>query len=240
MTKTKLTVLGGLMVLAVAGPLVVQHKDRARLLAENVDLRQQLDELTQLRTENERLSNLLAQANDKQGLPNDSLNELLRLRGEVGQLREQNKAMDQLRQQLRGAQAANGNGIDPLSQYMGSPIAAPQNLSPAYSKDGLLRALQAAAQNAGISIKTVQADDSEFPCLLGVITAPGDWEKLKTQIKKLEGYSYSGSVGSDEYNAINITPQTAFPSETAQTINRRLTLRMQRLAGQLEQIKNTL
>ena len=39
--------------------------------------------------------------------------------------------------------------------------------------------MQAAAQNAGISLAKLEIDDSEFPFLVGVVfTATGEWQKL--------------------------------------------------------------
>ena len=97
----------------------------------------------------------------------------------------------------------------------------------------LLDAVQSAAASAGVSLKQVQVDDSEFPCLLGVISAPGDWEKLKAQLRKLSGYEYYGAVGNGNYNAFSITPSREFPPGTSQTILRRTNVRMQLLADQL-------
>jgi hypothetical protein len=183
-----------------------------------------------------RLSNLVAQASTGQSHAEDQTSELLRLRGEVGRLRHENQETEGLRREVRrlqSSQAANAPGADNLVQYLGTPIMSPANLNPAYTKQGLQEALQIAAQNAGISLKKVQVEDSEFPCLLGVVTAPGDWERLKAQLKKLDGYEYSGAVGSDTYNAFSITPPRAVPSAVGQGLFRRTNLRMQVLADQL-------
>jgi RNA polymerase sigma factor (sigma-70 family) len=236
MTKGKLAVFGALLVGAVATPLVVQHQDQVRLRAENGSLRQQVDQLGQLTIENERLSNLVTQASNGQSLAEDQVSELLRLRGEVGRLRQENKEMDSLRQevhQLHAAQTANGPGSDTLVQYLGAAVEPPANLDAAYTKEGLLDALQLTARNAGITLKKVQVEDSEFPYLLGVVSAPGDWENLKAHLKKMDGYEYYGSVGDDTYHAFSLTPPRAFPSGAGQRIGRRTNLRMQVLADQL-------
>jgi RNA polymerase sigma factor (sigma-70 family) len=86
MTLTKLKL--GLSVLAVAGAttaLVVQHQAQDKLRAENQSLARQI---VQLKTDSESLSSRLAAGNSK-SLSDDQLNELLRLRGEVGTLRRQ-------------------------------------------------------------------------------------------------------------------------------------------------------
>jgi hypothetical protein len=114
-----------------------------------------------------------------------------------------------------------------LLEYLGEPVEPPADMSAAYSKDGLIRAIQAAARNAGITVKRVEIDDSEFPFLVGVICSQGDYSKLKAQFRKMDGYEYNGSVGSDTHNAFNLVPYRAFPSETSQRISHRTTLREQ-------------
>lgn len=51
--------------------------------------------------DNQRLSQLIGQASERQGLAEEQMRELLRLRGEVGRLRRQNKEMETLREQNR-------------------------------------------------------------------------------------------------------------------------------------------
>ena len=55
--------------------------------AKDEQLRQASDQLTQAAAENERLSNLLVKSSSD--VPQSELNDLLRLRGEVGSLRRQ-------------------------------------------------------------------------------------------------------------------------------------------------------
>jgi len=89
MTATQLKL--GVTALVVAGAataLVVQHQTQTRLGGENQSLRQQI---SQLQTDNESLSNRLATAGDSNSLPDKQFNELLRLRGEVGAFRRQNE-----------------------------------------------------------------------------------------------------------------------------------------------------
>jgi hypothetical protein len=100
--------------------LGLEHQARLRLGEENTALREQLDRMAGLGAENERLSNLVAQAKSPQSLPNEqsktqSLSdeqslELLRLRGEVGVLRQQSKELETLREENRQARAALGSG----------------------------------------------------------------------------------------------------------------------------------
>ncbi len=87
MTATQLKL--GISTLVVAGAataLVVQHQAQTQLRNDNTSLRQQI---TQLQADNQSLSNRLADAGQAKSLPQEQFNELLKLRGEVGALREQ-------------------------------------------------------------------------------------------------------------------------------------------------------
>jgi hypothetical protein len=99
-------------VLCVAGVaglaiwLAAEHQARLRLGEEHKTLEQQLKQMAGLIAENEELSNLVARANRPQSLPDDQLRELLRLRGEVGVLRQQSKELEAVRNENRQARAA--------------------------------------------------------------------------------------------------------------------------------------
>ena len=121
-----------------------------------------------------------------------------------------------------------------LIEYLGNPVEPPTNIDARYTKEGLTSAIQSAAQNAGITVKKVAIDDSEFPLLIGVVCSGSDASKLKAQIKKMDGYEYSGSMGndvnsdgSDTCNVFSIVPYNAYPEGTKQQIYRRLWLRQQ-------------
>ncbi len=121
-----------------------------------------------------------------------------------------------------------------LLEYLGNPVEPPTNLDARYTKEGLINAIQLAARNAGITVKKVVIEDSEYPFLVGVICGGSDSVKLKDQIKKLDGYAYSGSIGndinsdgSDTCNAFSIIPSRAYPSGTSQRIYHRAWLRQQ-------------
>jgi tetratricopeptide (TPR) repeat protein len=127
LTKLKLATICGVAIAGLAAPLVVQHQSRARLREENQSLRQQVEQLAQLSTENERLSNMLAQAITTLATSRDQTSELLRLRGEVGRLRQESKEAGRLQQenaQLRAASARrlSGSGAAPPT---GSDISQP-------------------------------------------------------------------------------------------------------------------
>ena len=105
LTKLKLG-FAGIIALAVAAPLLVQHQAAARLHEQNQSLLQQQTQLAQLAAENEQLVNHLAQASNTQTvLPERQNSELLRLRGEVGLLRLQAKELAQLQEENRQLRA---------------------------------------------------------------------------------------------------------------------------------------
>ena len=113
-----------------------------------------------------------------------------------------------------------------LFEYLGNPVAPPENLDAAYTREGLTHAMQAAAQNAGISLVKLEIDDSVFPFLVGVVVANrGDMEKLKEQIRTMTAYNYTGDVGGNTRYAMNLVPNSAFPAEANQRIYHRMMLR---------------
>jgi hypothetical protein len=127
------------------------------------------------------------------------------------------------------AALANGLSMDGPNQilfnYLGNPVEPPADMNPVYTKEGLTKSIQSAAQNAGISLKRLEIDDSEFPFLVGVICESGQADKLKEQIRKMPDYTWAGGVGGDTSYAMNIVPYRAFPPEAGQRIYRRLLLR---------------
>jgi RNA polymerase sigma factor (sigma-70 family) len=97
-SKIKFGIASAAVIACAAIPLLVEHLSQGKLRAENEALRQQVDEthrqqveqLAQLATDNERLSNQLREAKSAQPLPDRRIAELLRLRGEVTRLRNEN------------------------------------------------------------------------------------------------------------------------------------------------------
>ncbi len=115
MTKLKTAVLAA----AVAAGIVtsiVQSKGNQKLRAENLALQEQNQLLDQLRNENERLSNLVARA-DQSGLAKDQLAELLRLRGEATRLRNQLKNVPVIAQAAAPNPAPAATSNDSLKPF---------------------------------------------------------------------------------------------------------------------------
>lgn len=103
MTQLKTAVICVLVVAGMGIPLVVQHQSVVKLRERGESLQRQVEQAAQLSAENERLSNLVAQAN--RTLPDEQQNELLRLRGQVGMLRAQIKELEGLRKENLRLQA---------------------------------------------------------------------------------------------------------------------------------------
>src|SRR5205809_68536 len=94
---------------ALAGLAVwaaIEHQRRAGLGREYAALEQQLEEMAQLVASNDQLSNRLAQAKSPHSLTDGQSRELLRLRGEMGVLRQQNRELETVREENRQARAA--------------------------------------------------------------------------------------------------------------------------------------
>jgi RNA polymerase sigma factor (sigma-70 family) len=91
MTATKLKfAIGTVVVAAVATAFVLLNQAQKNLRAENELLRHQI---AQLQTDNESLSNRLAVAANSKSLSDEQFNELLKLRGEVTRLCQQQKVL---------------------------------------------------------------------------------------------------------------------------------------------------
>src|ERR1035437_6465631 len=99
MTATKLKLgISALVVVGAATAFVLQHQAQEKLRTDNEALTQQL---VQLQTDNESLSNRLATTGESKSLSYDKLNELLKLRGEVGVLQRQTNELVKLREENR-------------------------------------------------------------------------------------------------------------------------------------------
>lgn len=116
MTATRIKLgIGVLIVAGTATGLVVQHQAQEKLRAENESLMQQV---TQLQTDNESLSNRLAAIGYSKALADEQFNELLKLRGELGVLRNQAGEIGHLREEnhrLYNGLAVAQNQVSQLS-----------------------------------------------------------------------------------------------------------------------------
>ena len=112
--------LGTFAVLGMSGAMIVEHQVREKLDVAHESLTQQI---LQLKADNKTLSNLAAQGKKSTSLPNDQFNELLRLRGEVGVLREQTNEIARLQREIQkplssdAVQSETANLLAPADQY---------------------------------------------------------------------------------------------------------------------------
>jgi preprotein translocase subunit SecD len=120
MSKAKLCITIAILAGMVAA-LVVEHLAQFRLGEENGSLR---DQMAPLQTENERLVSHAAQAETVPTLSSDRLRELLRLRGEVGLLRRQQRELQ------RALAAPQSRGASVSSQPALSEAAQPNRPAP--------------------------------------------------------------------------------------------------------------
>jgi RNA polymerase sigma factor (sigma-70 family) len=239
-TTIKTTVVAT-AILTASVMMVVQYQRANRLRQDNESLQAYLQEMeaTSVETSNQLHALTLEREND----PRQT--ELVRLRGEVSRLRgleaEVARQRNELARLAKSPQISGvGAGSDPnaassaLFAYLGEAVPPPPNLDPAYTKEGLLNAIQQAAQLAAVSLKRVEIETSEFPFLVGLVCeSEADFEKLTAQLKNIPAYEYHGSTGSRGTSAFNITPYRSYPSDAAQRISRRTLLRTQMFFDQL-------
>lgn len=219
---------------------------------ENARLQQQADSASglasgtsNLRADSNQLANL---TEPQQKRLQDLEGEVMRLRGSASRAIRAEAEVDQLKAQLAGHQnsalsAAAAPEASPASAalitYLGDSVPAPANIDPAYTKEGLIDAIRRAAQAAGVSVKRVEIETSEFPFIAGVVCeSDAEFEKIKAQFRTMHNYQYGGATSSHGTYAFNITPYQAYPSEAGQRISRRTILRQQMFFDQLNSSGN--
>src|SRR5690348_6927091 len=114
--RATVTILCIPIAVALAVCLALERRTSLKLSDENNSLRQQLSQMDQQFAENLRLSNLVAEASGSPAPANraaevslamdEPAKELVRLRGEVAALQEQNKEIQQLQADTRETRAA--------------------------------------------------------------------------------------------------------------------------------------
>ena len=175
MTKLKL----GLGVLVVAGAstaLIVQHQAREKLLVANEALTQQI---AQLKADNESLSGLATQAKTPAAPPSDQLDELLRLRGEVGMLRQQTNELGRFRQENRRLLAQTAAQSDPTNQVPAEDQFILRQTHAVDAMSTLLTAVDKYAAN----------HNGQYPASFDQLTASGD----------LGASNFAGNLGLEDF-----------------------------------------
>ena len=126
MTKLKIGIISTLVVAGIAVPVVVQQRTQKELRETAELLRQQSEQNDQLALENEQLAKRAAQPAAPAADPTGPSRELLRLRGEIGRLRqEQTEAkaavtheMVETRYKRAGELARQGDGPGALAEFL--------------------------------------------------------------------------------------------------------------------------
>lgn len=213
--------------------------------------------LCRLRSENETLEMAQKAANRSQSDLEQFLDrakkqqtEVASLRVEVtalrGEAQKLHQALDHSRRQegpdRKPSIRSSGNPTEvplehnnrALFEFIGEPVNPSLNSDVRYSRDGIISAINTAARHAGVALRHLEVDDSEYPCLLGVICDPQDFARLTDHVRRLEGYELSGSVGGNkEFHVLNITPANAYPKTMREKITRREVLRQQAFYNRL-------
>src|SRR5438552_6379814 len=108
--RLKIKTIAVVVLIAAGAFLLIEYQTQLKLRVENQSLRQQVERLAQLTTENDRLSNLVAQAKAAQASANQRQNELLKLRGEVALLHKQTNELAGLRSGAKAAPSPQAAG----------------------------------------------------------------------------------------------------------------------------------
>jgi hypothetical protein len=135
MTRITLRILNATGLAGLAIVLVVQHQAQARLREENHSLRRQAAQLAELTVENQRLSDLVAQARQSAPQPAEPSGELLRLRGEIGVLRHQNQELARLLSGRHPAasSSAQASEFEPSAAWADVGNATPESAAETFS-----------------------------------------------------------------------------------------------------------
>ena len=110
MTRLTLGLIGGIALAGIAASVVIQQAGQANLRQKAEASRRQAEQIAHLSADNQRLSNLVARTANSQTLAPNQLSELLRLRGQIGLLRQtagEHTRLQAVNQQLRAARATS-------------------------------------------------------------------------------------------------------------------------------------
>src|SRR5437667_4973357 len=100
MTKFAAFIIGAILAAAVAALIITQQRSEITGLRADVQsLREERDQLSNLASENARLSDLIRRISRPEASSNEPPHELLRLRGELARLRQDNEEAYKVRQE---------------------------------------------------------------------------------------------------------------------------------------------
>src|SRR5882672_2811938 len=117
MTMTKLKLASSAVLVAIVVTIfLLQHQAQMKLREENASLREQLGRFDATDSQNQPVSNSVKEAAAIAPLSKEQLQELLRLRGEVGILRSQQKELQTMQAENRQLLLARNQGQPPAIQ----------------------------------------------------------------------------------------------------------------------------
>ena len=106
--SVRFSIVGAIVIASVAAPLLIQGHARIQWREREALLRQQAGQFAELSAQNKRLSKLVAQTNSS-CLSSDQFSELMKLRGEIGRLRQEASEAARVRATNRHLLAASTN-----------------------------------------------------------------------------------------------------------------------------------
>ena len=175
MTTLQKTLITVAALAALSTPMVIQHNAHVRLRAENQSLSQQVDQLAPLATENQRLSNLVAQSRRSTPPSGEPSRELLRLRNAVTLLRQQNQGLAQLlSEKQQGASAAD---FQPSSSWADSG-----NLTPEAAADTFAWAIKHGNKDRLAEVLVFETDPANTNPVPGIEDVAKDFQSLMSEI----------------------------------------------------------
>ncbi len=142
-TKLQVGIVSGIVVASAVTSLQIEHQTQTKMRQVDVSLQQQRSQLAQLQAQNERLSNLLTQANS----PNNR-GDLEKLRDEVAILRSQTNELTALQDEERRLQVSLAKAREDLVDPDGDNFEWSEELSAKQNYiNGLSRAIREYAKN---------------------------------------------------------------------------------------------
>jgi RNA polymerase sigma factor (sigma-70 family) len=165
MTKLKTIIVGALAVAALATSIVIQHQSIEKLREDNQALQVQVAQITPLQAENERLSNVVAQAG-LLSVQDSSTRELAKLRNEVGTLRQNIVRLRQQTNTLARLQEENRQLYSGMAELKSSRRAESSSPDPAVTARNTcinnLRLIDSAKQQWALEHRAQAGDTPEW------------------------------------------------------------------------------
>jgi predicted metal-dependent hydrolase len=219
MPISKFGIFGVLAVAAIAILAVVQHHSEMELLDKNQLLQKQVAKLNRISTENERLSNLVAQAKAAQAGANEQFQELVKLRAEMAHLSNekqdstrsnQEKAIQAATDQARelGALRTDVKGLTDVIGKLRNEIRDLHALASAPAPEGAGAPAASSASDAAPANTGPSVAGENAPVAIRMIDTHADTfpDKLKRSVSAQDGESFQEVFGRFlQVNGVDVT-----------------------------------